>query len=66
MIRRSVYLFLGSMILGSAWLSPAWGASYTFTTIDVPGSSTTQALGSTMPARLWASSRMPVASMALC
>ena len=37
-MRRSVYVVLVSLLLGGAWLSPALGASFTFTTIDVPGS----------------------------
>jgi probable HAF family extracellular repeat protein len=44
-MRRSICLFLLSLLLGSAWLSSALGASYTFTTIDVPGSFSTDAAG---------------------
>jgi probable HAF family extracellular repeat protein len=35
-MRRALHWLLFSMLLGSVWLSPVWGASYTFTTLDVP------------------------------
>ena len=44
-MRRTVYLVLFSVLLGSAWLSPALGASFTFTTIDPPSSLGTGASG---------------------
>ncbi len=40
-MRRFAYVFPLSLLLGGAWLSPAMGAGFTFTTLDVPGSSST-------------------------
>src|SRR5262245_43681980 len=44
-MRRTISVFLFSLLLASAWVSPARGASYTFTTIDVRGGINTQANG---------------------
>src|SRR5438132_1289828 len=44
-MQRTVYILLCSLLLGGAWLSPAKGASFTFTTIDVPGALETLAYG---------------------
>ena len=43
-MRRYVHGLLLSLLLGGSWLSPA-GASFIFTTIDVPGSTFTAARG---------------------
>jgi putative ABC transport system substrate-binding protein len=45
-MRCSFYVFLcSSLLLAGAWLSPATGSSFTFTTIDPPASSEASAVG---------------------
>jgi hypothetical protein len=48
-------------------VSPAASNEPTFTTIDSPGSTFTEPMGSTLPERSWGTTSMPMAwSMAFC